>query len=57
MVNYAVEDFVTATGSLETVAAALETQLETIDNTKTIRLLEVQKVGNETFKGIIIWDT
>lgn len=56
MANYAVTDQTTAIGDLSTVAAELETLVEAVDNTKTIRLLEVVKVGNETFQGILIHD-
>ena len=57
MANFAVDDFLTSVASLTTVLAELETQLETIDNTKTIRLLDVKKIGNETFQGTLITDT
>jgi len=55
MVNYAVNDYATPIGSLDSVLAALETKLETIDNAKTIRLLEVKNVGAD-FRGILITD-
>ena len=42
MANYSVTDWVSAADDLDTVAAAIETKLETIDTSKTIRLLEVK---------------
>lgn len=55
MTNYAVEDWTTR-GSIEVVAAAIETKMETIDATKTIYLNQVAKSGNE-FVGILIYAT
>jgi len=55
MVNYAVEKY-TVTGDYDYVIAALETKLETIDITKTIRLLSVVKRGNG-FAAFLIYDT
>ena len=56
MANYAVNDFVTSVGTLEAVAAAMETQIETIDNTKTIRLFDVQALASGMFQGVIVTD-
>ena len=56
MANYAVDDYVTAPQStIAEVTALLETKLETIDTTKTIRLLGVEKVGS-MFVGYLIYD-
>ena len=54
MTNYSVVNWTTH-GSIEEVAAAMETKIETIDDTKTIRLMQVAKSGNE-FVGILIYD-
>ena len=54
MANYALDTF-PKSGTYEVVLAALETELETIDTAKVIRLLEVQKHGNE-FVGLLIID-
>ena len=43
MANYAVNDFTETASDLAGVLALLETKLETIDDSKTIRLLEVYK--------------
>ena len=47
MANYAVDDHTGIENSLALVAAAIETKLETIVNTKVIRLLEVYQIGNQ----------
>jgi tRNA A37 methylthiotransferase MiaB len=56
MANYAVNDWASDIGSMETVLAELETKLETIDATKTIRLITVQPVGNSNFQSGLIYD-
>ena len=45
MANYAVDDFTDSAQSMADLLALLETKLETITNTKTIRLLEVYKAA------------
>ena len=47
MGNYATTVHSGMENSLALVAAAIETKLETITNTKTIRLLEVYQIGNQ----------
>ena len=42
-------------GSYEVVLAALETQLETVDNGTTIRYCDMIKRGNE-FVGVLLYD-
>lgn len=54
MANYAVNDFLTDVGTLRVVVAAMETQLETIDNTFTIQLFEVYNMGGGAFQGVIV---
>jgi hypothetical protein len=56
MAAYAVTDFLTSEGALPTVLAALETQQETIDNGKTIRMTKVVYLPNGNAIGIIIYD-
>jgi tRNA A37 methylthiotransferase MiaB len=56
MANYAVNDWASDIGSMETVLAELETKLETIDANKTIRLITVQPVGNSNFQSGLIYD-
>jgi hypothetical protein len=54
MANYAVTDHVTVQGSMVEVAALLETYLETVTNTFTIRLLQIEPVGSGQFIGVCI---
>jgi hypothetical protein len=54
MANYAVNDFVTPVGNLESVMAALETQIETIDTGKAIQLLQVLQMSDGAFQGALI---
>lgn len=56
MANYAVTDHTTAVGSLEDVAAAMETYIETIDTTKTIRLFQIFRHSGAAFQGVVIHD-
>jgi len=55
MVDYAVTDWTTQ-GTLVEVAAAIETKLETIDNGKTIRLLETHHNAGKLWFAIMIYD-
>ena len=55
MAAYALESW-SETGSHDAVVAAMETQLETVDDTKTIRMAQVTKNGNE-FAGFLLYDT
>ncbi len=54
MANYAVNDFVTPVGILESVMAALETQIETIDTGKAIQLLQVLQMSGGASQGALI---
>jgi hypothetical protein len=47
MVDFAVDNHTGIENSLALVAAAIETKLESIVNTKVIRLLEVYQIGNQ----------
>ncbi len=55
MANYAVTTYSTK-GDYDTVLAALETKLETINDGKTIRYVDIVERGNE-FVGVLIYDT
>ena len=43
-------------GEYDAVLEALETQLETVNNGKTIRYVDIVKRGNE-FVGVLLYDT
>lgn len=55
MTNYAITTY-TVRGDYDSVAAALETKLETVDATKTIYLHTIISRGNE-FVGILQYAT
>ena len=54
MANYAVSDFYEIADTLPACLALIESRLEGIDDSKTIRLLEVHKVGNKFAYALII---
>ena len=54
MADYAVADHTETANDLAGCLALLETKLETIDNTKNIRLLEIHKVGNKYAYALIV---
>lgn len=54
MTNYAVTDWVSSVAPLITVAAEVETYLETIDSTKTILMANTIQVGSDNAQAIII---
>ena len=57
MAAYAVVDYVTATDTLISVMATMETKLETLDSTNnTIRHIDVHQMPGGGFVGIIIYD-
>ena len=55
MANYIVTTYSTE-GEYDEVLAALETKLETINDGKTIRHVDIVERGNE-FVGVLIYDT
>ena len=55
MADYEVNDFTETAEDLEACLALVEARLEGIDDSKTIRLLEIHKVGNK-FKYALIID-
>jgi hypothetical protein len=57
MANYAVDSFLSDPLSPEDAVAAVETYLETVDNAKTIRLIQVVQIGSALFQGVVIHDT
>lgn len=56
MVNYAVTDVEIGPNTLTNVLAAMETAIEAVDNTKTLRLVQIYHVYGDTFKGALIHD-
>lgn len=54
MADYAVNDFTEQAEDLAACLALLETKLETIDDGKTIRLVEIHKVGNKFQYALVI---
>jgi hypothetical protein len=59
MANYAVEVYTTSPGTHAAVMALLETELETVDDAKTIRMIGVSPTGRDRDQcvGYIIYDT
>lgn len=55
MANHAVTTY-TTTGDFETVMAALETQIETVDSGKTIHQYAAYPIG-QTWHGQLVYDT
>lgn len=55
MAAYALTDY-SVKGDYDTVLAALETQLETVTNTKAIHLVKILPRGNE-FVGVLLYIT
>ncbi len=56
MANYAVTDYIIGPDVLSNVMAALEIYIETIDTSKTIRLLQVIKDGDDWYRIAILHD-
>ena len=54
MADYAVNDFTKTAVNLAGCLALVEARLEGIDDSKTIRLLEIHKVGNEFQYALVI---
>ena len=54
MANYAVNDFTERADDLAACLALLETKLETITNTKTIRHLSIHKVGAKFAYALVV---
>ena len=56
MANYSVHNYSDEAADLAAILAKLETKLETIENTKTIRLIEVHQVGGAKWQYAIVAD-
>ena len=56
MALYAVTDYVTSADTVTAVMAALEVKLDTIDNGKTIRYIDILQLPNNEYQGVIIYD-
>jgi hypothetical protein len=57
MVDFVAENHTGIENSLALVAAAVETKIESIVNTKVIRLLEVYQIGNQWGYCLILTTT
>jgi hypothetical protein len=59
MANYAVETFKTSPGTHAEVIALMETEIETVDTTKTIRAMDINPTSRDRDQcvGYIIYDT
>jgi hypothetical protein len=55
MANFAATDSVTICNSVEVAAAALETALETIENTSVIRLCDIIRLPNNDYAAVIVY--
>ncbi len=57
MAAYSVTSFVTPVGPMDTVVAALETKLETLDSTTNspLYIYDVYQVAGDNFKGVIVY--
>ncbi len=54
MANYAVNDFTETAATLSACLALLETKLETIDDGKAIKLIEIHPEGNKFSYALIV---
>ncbi len=59
MPNYAVETFTTSPGTHAEVLALMETEMETVDTTKSIRAMDINPTSRDRDQcvGYIIYDT
>jgi hypothetical protein len=57
MAAYSVTTYTIVKGTAEDAAAAMETKLETIDDTKTIRLAKVLKTKDGKYMVCLIYDS
>ena len=54
MANYAVNDFTESADTISAALALLETQIETIEDAKTIRMMSIHKVGNKYAYALVV---
>jgi hypothetical protein len=57
MSAYSVDTYTVVKGTIEDAAAAMETKIETITNTKTIRLAKILKTKDNQYMVCMIYDT
>lgn len=57
MANFAVEQLIVGPEDLDVVMTDSETYLETVDDSKTIYLMQLVKDGDDRFRMAIIHDT
>ena len=57
MANYSVTRYSSTPGSLTAALSALETKLETIVNTKTIRYINIEQIKPGSWVALLIYDT
>lgn len=56
MANYNVTSATLGPDSLSNVTSMMEVKISTIDNTKTIRSVSIEKLYGDKFVGYIIYD-
>jgi len=56
MVNYSVTSATVGPDSLSAVTSGIEATMNTIDNTKTIHLVDISKLYGDKFVGYIVHD-
>ena len=57
MAAYNVTTYTAVKGTIEDATAAMETKLETVTDTKTIRLAKILKTADNNFCVVLIYDT
>lgn len=56
MANFALTDWVSSKGQLETVMAAMEVQLETVDTTKTVVVANIYQLSDNQFQAALLYE-
>ena len=56
MANYSVEKWRSSAGGLDTVLTALHDKLETIDDSKTLHVVEVLQVQGDICIAVLVYD-
>lgn len=57
MANFDLQTYTIVKGRVEDVVDALETKIETITSTKTIRLLDILQTGDRQYIGVVMFDS